>query len=1115
MVSLLWISAQMPCPVWLLIFSYSIRIIASQSELVFSTLPKDGVGILNSPLMLHCAVYDSRLQRVIPVKWEKDGGSLGVGVYQMANGSLFFSQLQEEDQGGYICSAKKGSKQIRTIVRVSKAYLENIFFSPQSQSAEEGQDIFFQCVSGDSSPPAYISWLKNGRAVSKGTQIQGQYGGGSQKKTSGTLHLVNTTKADQGIYVCITHNPLLNISKESTPATLTVCGVSAGLELAQSPENLTVPAETEAVLYCVVQGFPTPVVHWFKDDQMLANTSRWDLQDDGQLLVFERVLPEDEGFYHCEANNEKERLRSQPAYLLPAVMDWTFVLQPVNKTVRKGDSVTLSCRPPHSRPPAQVAWFKNNRLLRPRPHFSVEPTGDLLFHRVLETDQGYYFCRASNPYLQRAVTSRRIFLEVLAPPSVTIWPLVVTSTVGAEVLIQCQVSGHPVPSIEWTKQGRSLRTGGKATIGVRNATLYISSVRIYDEGFYTCTASNSVGQDKKTTTLRIAAKPVIVSFLESVNVSEGATIVLPCRAVGNSPMKYTWSRTMLHTPLSLSSRIYTDDNGTLHISTAHRSDAGEYYCTAENNMGQDSRKVYIIVLSADPEEDMLSAAPGIKSEEPTDSTIYNTLKFSKDTENPIHQLANTTTVDVNLKDSPTRSVNAPTHTPYIAYIAITAHDDTTMRETQQYRPTGSYSKLLLETNRQNKQPHNIPTNLITQLPDQPTLDPSLKAQPQSAYTQSSEEISQLPEKHPNSHQGHSSPSSLAQVFHSLNQTTRFTNYNLKSTTVAPVEVFQNWSQPIEQFSATKASQTNNTELVETLKKNTSKAPMRTTDNNAREKKKSQSWLPVIEKHDIPIVVGVGVSLAFIFITMAFYSLFRKNDPEAKPTGRAALRGLGGPCRHGERLAIERTYDNKAFEDDNMVAVIEQSPNTSETRAHPPGSSPSTLLMEPSYDDVHEEVQPTQDLPVIVETHPEPSEEEQLETSFEESKVTPSPQSDIQLQCMEDWRSRDFRQCQDAPSPPPPNPPASQEEGLRSSLTLQTSEPCATPVHHSINISHGSSPLLLSHCVSLGTTSVAVDVHFYPSASGGPIGSSAFGPLGPQGSSRLEHDQMAPSAHHGK
>lgn len=54
----------------------------------------------------------------------------------------------------------------------------------------------------------------------------------------------------------------------------------------------------------------------------------------------------------------------------------------------------------------------------------------------------------------------------------------------------------------------------------------------------------------------------------------------------------------------------------------------------------------------------------------------------------------------------------------------------------------------------------------------------------------------------------------------------------------------------------------------------------------REKRKSQSWLPMLEKHDIPIVVGVGVSLAFIFITMAFYSLFRKNDPAAITKGRA-------------------------------------------------------------------------------------------------------------------------------------------------------------------------------------------------------------------------------------
>ena len=50
--------------------------------------------------------------------------------------------------------------------------------------------------------------------------------------------------------------------------------------------------------------------------------------------------------------------------------------------------------------------------------------------------------------------------------------------------------------------------------------------------------------------------------------------------------------------------------------------------------------------------------------------------------------------------------------------------------------------------------------------------------------------------------------------------------------------------------------------------------------------RSASWLPGLQKHDVPIVVGVGVSLAFIFITMAFYSLFQNTEPV--PVIRAGL-----------------------------------------------------------------------------------------------------------------------------------------------------------------------------------------------------------------------------------
>lgn len=54
--------------------------------------------------------------------------------------------------------------------------------------------------------------------------VQGEYGGGKQKKTSGTLYLFNVTLEDDGMYFCVTHNALLNISKRSKPAKLTVQG---------------------------------------------------------------------------------------------------------------------------------------------------------------------------------------------------------------------------------------------------------------------------------------------------------------------------------------------------------------------------------------------------------------------------------------------------------------------------------------------------------------------------------------------------------------------------------------------------------------------------------------------------------------------------------------------------------------------------------------------------------------------------------------------------------------------------------------------------------------------------------------------------------------------------
>lgn len=195
-----------------------------------------------------------------------------------------------------------------------------------------------------------------------------------------------------------------------------------------------------------------------------------------------------------------------------------------------------------------------------------------------------------------------------------------------------------------------------------------------------------------------------------------------------------------------------------------------------------------------------------------------------------------------MKDSPTLSVSVPT--PFAFYTSFTDHNSMHTGEKHKYtdlpRTSGPQSILPyskpLETRTQKRHALVTPTNLITQHPDQPILRPN-HTQPESlsAHSQTFKQTSLqgLSEQDTSSQQDHHSPSSMVQPLE-LTQTSGFTFYNISSiTSTTPAEVHQYWSQPAEHLTATKASQANNTELVDMLNKNTSKAPMRTTDNNAR------------------------------------------------------------------------------------------------------------------------------------------------------------------------------------------------------------------------------------------------------------------------------------------
>ncbi|GCC17496.1 hypothetical protein chiPu_0017577 [Chiloscyllium punctatum] len=85
--------------------------------------------------------------------------------------------------------------------------------------------------------------------------------------------------------------------------------------------------------------------------------------------------------------------------------------------------------------------------------------------------------------------------------------------------------------------------------------------------------------------------------------------------------------------------------------------------------------------------------------------------------------------------------------------------------------------------------------------------------------------------------------------------------------------------------------------------------------------KESSTYFALEKHDIPVVVGVTISLTMIFSTMCVYSVRQKKN-ESKETQRHLLCNSRMSCQNRDRFEMQ-THENRAFEEDDPNHAVEQ------------------------------------------------------------------------------------------------------------------------------------------------------------------------------------------------
>ncbi|XP_053305921.1 sialoadhesin [Spea bombifrons] len=300
---------------------------------------------------------------------------------------------------------------------------------------------------------------------------------------------------------------------------------------------------------------------WYKNDVRISGE---------RFIYFHSVSRNDFGEYRCEVQNGIGTETSDTLHLI--VFSARTLVAPSSE-VKEGELVTLTCDVPGGRPEEiQYSWFKNNVWIQ------EEYTRSLVFHEVLKTDAGYYYCKVQND--KGGDSSPPVTLNVLYPPGIPVITSFLETQEGKLVIIHCTVDSNPFSELMFYRDGVPITSNQRLRVisAPNSLKLQIQNVLLSDEGTYSCLARNSLRNS--TSSLHFAVETARVIITPSAEIEEGKEATLTCLSTRNSQkvLTYTWYKNGMW--------LKEDSEGnTLSFKQLSRLNAGSYYCRVQNSNG--------------------------------------------------------------------------------------------------------------------------------------------------------------------------------------------------------------------------------------------------------------------------------------------------------------------------------------------------------------------------------------------------------------------------------------------------------------------------------------------------------------------------------------------------
>ncbi|GFG39572.1 hypothetical protein Cfor_01002, partial [Coptotermes formosanus] len=450
---------------------------------------------------------------------------------------------------------------------------------PKNVTVHEGGEALLECEVTNQA--GQVQWTKDGFALGFSAIIPGfpRYSVvGDSRNGVYNLRIVNASLDDDAEYQCQVGPARFNKAIRAN-AGLNVLSPPSSIEIVDHAPNskIEIRENQEYQLECLVKNSkPAAKIVWYRGnvELKLGEYKRVDTTTEvneplgagrhaKRYNVLSRIKlqptsEDDYEDYTCEARHKALppdmplRVTVQLSVLYPPGVPYIEGYTE-GETIRRGQTVELTCKSRGGNPPAQLIWYKNGEQIRMAYRTAGRVSENIYTFTADATDnKAKYRCEASN-IMSRGPLQAEVELTVFFAPAQVSISGPTEARIGDSVPLTCTTANsNPPAEIKWLVAGRHVRNATSHTvispeggwITTSNITAVVApnkrSLVVICHGINMQLTENIVS----THTINVLyppSQPIIQGYTEATSIAVGTVQKISCISSGGNPLAtLTW-----------------------------------------------------------------------------------------------------------------------------------------------------------------------------------------------------------------------------------------------------------------------------------------------------------------------------------------------------------------------------------------------------------------------------------------------------------------------------------------------------------------------------------------------------------------------------------------------